>query len=76
VTAPITGPALRSYDTIIVAFSGGKDATACLLTLIEAGVPPDRIELHHHAVDGQAEPFMDWPCTTAGRAPLRGVGGR
>jgi 3'-phosphoadenosine 5'-phosphosulfate sulfotransferase (PAPS reductase)/FAD synthetase len=65
VTAPIAGPALRSYDTIIVAFSGGKDATACLLTLIEAGVPPDRIELHHHDVDGQAEPFMDWPCTTA-----------
>ncbi|MDE1905136.1 MAG: phosphoadenosine phosphosulfate reductase family protein [Rhodospirillales bacterium] len=58
-------PDLQSYDTIIVAFSGGKDSIGCLLTLIDAGVPADRIELHHHDVDGQGDPFMDWPCTTA-----------
>lgn len=62
--APVP-PDLRGYDTIIVAFSGGKDSIACLLALIEAGVPPDRIELHHHDVDGQGAPFMDWPSTTA-----------
>ena len=67
--APCVSPAhpadLHDYDTIIVAFSGGKDATACLLTLIDAGVPSNRIELHHHDVDGQGAPFMDWPSTTA-----------
>lgn len=31
---------LRSYDRIIVAFSGGKDSLGRLLTLFEAGVPP------------------------------------
>jgi hypothetical protein len=34
-------PDLRSYDTIIVAFSGGKDSVACLLFLIEVGVRSD-----------------------------------
>lgn len=58
-------PDLRSYDTIIVAFSGGKDSIACLLSLIEAGVPRTRIELHHHDVDGQGPSFMDWPSTTS-----------
>ncbi len=58
-------PDLLSYDTIILAFSGGKDSVACLLSLIEAGVPPERIELCHHDVDGQGPPFMDWPSTTA-----------
>lgn len=58
-------PDLTRYDTIIVAFSGGKDSVACILTLLEAGVPPDRIELHHHAVDGQGPAFMDWPSTIA-----------
>ena len=62
--APVP-PDLRGYDTIIVAFSGGKDSIGCLLALIEAGVPLDRIELHHHDVDGQGPPFMDWPSTTA-----------
>ena len=59
------GPDLAGYDTIIVAFSGGKDSIACLLTLIDAGVPRERIELYHHDVDGQGPPFMDWPSTTA-----------
>ncbi len=58
-------PDLRSYDTIIVAFSGGKDSIACLLTLLDAGVPRNRIELYHHDVDGQGPSFMDWPSTTA-----------
>lgn len=48
-----------------MAFSGGKDSIACLLTLLERGVPPDRIELVHHEVDGGADSFMDLPCTTA-----------
>jgi 3'-phosphoadenosine 5'-phosphosulfate sulfotransferase (PAPS reductase)/FAD synthetase len=56
---------LLSYDTIVVAFSGGKDSIACLLSLIEAGVPLERIELYHHDVDGQGPSFMDWPSTTA-----------
>ena len=64
VTAPATNPDLRSYDTIVVAFSGGKDSIGCLLSLIEAGAPPECIELHHHDVDGQGAPFMDWPSTT------------
>ena len=55
---------LRSYDRIIVACSGGKDSLGCLLTLFEAGVPPDLIELHHHDVDGRGPSFMDWPCTS------------
>lgn len=58
-------PDLASYDTIVVAFSGGKDSVACLLSLIEAGVQTDLIELHHHAVDGEGPSFMDWPSTTA-----------
>ena len=58
-------PDLQSYDRVIVAFSGGKDSIASLLTVLEAGVPPDRIEVHHHAVDGEGTVFMDWPCTTA-----------
>ena len=56
---------LRSYDRVVVAFSGGKDSIASLLTVLEAGVPADRIEVHHHAVDGEGAVFMDWPCTTA-----------
>ncbi len=55
---------LADYDRILVAFSAGKDATACVLSLLEAGADPRRIELHHHGIDG-AEPFMDWPVTPA-----------
>src|SRR3546814_14880553 len=57
-------PDFDSYDRVLVAFSGGKDSVASLLALIEAGVALNRIELHHHDVDGGAGVFMDWPCTT------------
>ena len=56
---------LDEYDTIIVAFSGGKDSTACFLHLLECGVDPEKIELWHHLIDGApgSDPFMDWPVT-------------
>jgi len=57
---------LDEYDTIIVSFSGGKDSLACLLSLLEAGAPKDRIEIWHQSVDGRpgVDPrFFDWPCT-------------
>ena len=62
--APMCGPDLQSYDRIVVAFSGGKDSIASLLTVLEAGVPPERIEICHHDVDGAGPAFMDWPSTT------------
>lgn len=58
-------PDLAAYRRFVVAFSGGKDSLAALIVLLASGVPPKRIELHHHEVDGQAAPFMDWPCTPA-----------
>ncbi|MFK4046378.1 Phosphoadenosine phosphosulfate reductase family protein (plasmid) [Roseomonas mucosa] len=58
-------PDLRSYDHVVLFTSGGKDATACLLDLLERGVDPARIELHHHEVDGRGPAFMDWPVTGA-----------
>lgn len=66
----MSGPALevdpRSYDVVIVAFSGGKDSLACLLHLLELGVPRDRIELWHYDVDGrEGSKLFDWPCTRA-----------
>lgn len=51
------------YDHYIVAYSGGKDSTACVLHLLECGVPANRIELWHHDVDGNGNRFMDWPVT-------------
>ena len=61
----LTRPKLNQYDTIIVAFSGGKDSTACFLHLLDIGVPKEKIELWHHSIDGEpgSEPFMDWPIT-------------
>lgn len=57
-------PDLKSYDHVIVAFSGGKDSIACLLHLLELGVSRDRIELWHHDVDGrEGKGLMDWPVT-------------
>lgn len=54
---------LLSYDTYIVAFSGGKDSIALVLWLLENGVPPERIELWHHDIDGrEGSRLMDWPC--------------
>jgi len=58
-------PDLAAYRRFVVAFSGGKDSLASLLVLLAHGVPPARIELHHHDVDGQGPSFMDWPCTPA-----------
>ena len=54
---------LHDYDHYIVAFSGGKDSIASLITLIDAGIPKNKIELWHHLVDGEHSIFMDWPCT-------------
>lgn len=56
---------LDQYDKILVAYSGGKDSLACLLDLLDRGVPPSKIELHHHDIDGGGERLMDWPCTGA-----------
>lgn len=54
----------RCYQRCIVAFSGGKDSMALLLHLLEMGVPRERIELHHHLVDGrEGSTLMDWPVT-------------
>ncbi len=65
-SSPGGGPEdLHSYDRIIVAFSAGKDSLACFLTLLERGVDPEKIELHHHLVDGREGVFMDWPVTEA-----------
>ena len=67
---PNQGPAgtadILSYDKYIVAFSGGKDSTACFLYLLEQGVPLSKIELHHHDIDGrEGSNLMDWPVTRA-----------
>lgn len=57
-------PDLQSYQHIIVAFSGGKDSLACVLHLMDCGVPAERIELWHHDVDGrEGSKLMDWPVT-------------
>lgn len=56
---------LDQYDIIAVSYSGGKDSLACLLHLLDLGVPREKIELHHQDVDGHGEPLMDWPCTPA-----------
>lgn len=54
----------NSYDTIIVAFSGGKDSAASFLYLLDQGVDKNKIELWHHCVDGQeGSTMMDWACT-------------
>lgn len=55
----------HGYDVVIVAFSGGKDSVATVLTLLEMGIRP---ELWHHDVDGgpdEEEPELkwDWPVT-------------
>lgn len=55
---------MNDYDHYIVAFSGGKDSLACVLHLLDIGIPKEKIELWHHLVDGKEEStLMDWPCT-------------
>ena len=57
---------LSEYDRFVVFFSGGKDSIACVLHLLECGVPEEKIELHHHCVDGrEGSTLMDWPVTEA-----------
>jgi 3'-phosphoadenosine 5'-phosphosulfate sulfotransferase (PAPS reductase)/FAD synthetase len=54
---------LHSYEIYALQFSGGKDSIASLLALLEAGVDPSKIELHHQLVDGRESTLMDWPIT-------------
>jgi len=54
---------ILDYDFYIVAFSGGKDSTACFLHLLDHGVDISKIELWHHDIDGGGETFMDWEIT-------------
>lgn len=67
ITAPAPvcpAPDLASYDRIVVGMSGGKDSLACILHLLECGVPRAKIELWHHLVDGrEGSSLMDWPVT-------------
>lgn len=62
---PHERPNLADYDRFLVYFSGGKDSVACFLWLLEQGIPVEKIELHHHLVDGrEGSKLMDWPITT------------
>ncbi len=57
---------LDSDQTIVVAFSGGKDSLACIAYLLDLGVPKEKIELWHHDVDGrEGSTLMDLPITRA-----------
>lgn len=53
---------LDRYDNVILCMSGGKDGLACLDVLLRSGVPPQKIEMWHHLVDGNEsdKSFMDW----------------
>lgn len=59
----LTRSELKTYDYILLMFSGGKDSIACALELREMGVPAEKIELWHHLVDGVGRHFMDYPVT-------------
>jgi 3'-phosphoadenosine 5'-phosphosulfate sulfotransferase (PAPS reductase)/FAD synthetase len=62
--APPSTPLLDTYEHVLVFFSGGKDSIACVIALLEQGVEPAKIELHHHLVDGRSpNPLFDWPVT-------------
>lgn len=55
---------LLTYDKILVMMSGGKDSVACLLHILDLGVPKEKLELWHHDVDGhEGSELMDWPVT-------------
>jgi tRNA(Ile)-lysidine synthase TilS/MesJ len=60
----LTKKELISYDKILVCFSGGKDSIGCLLSILDKGVPRDRVEIHHHSIDGhEGSTLMDWAVT-------------
>jgi hypothetical protein len=51
------------WRSLLIA-TGGKDSVATVPHLLELGVDPSRIEIHHHLVDGAEESeLMDWGCT-------------
>lgn len=54
---------LEGVEKFFVAFSGGKDSVACVLHLLDIGIPRDRIELWHYMMDPPDKPLMDWPIT-------------
>ncbi len=57
---------LLTYWRVLIGFSGGKDSIACVLHLLELGLPRERLELWHHEVDGrEGSRLFDWPCTPA-----------
>jgi 3'-phosphoadenosine 5'-phosphosulfate sulfotransferase (PAPS reductase)/FAD synthetase len=57
---------LGQYDHVIVTYSGGKDSLACVLHMLDLGVPKHKIELWHQDIDGGEENgLMDWPVTHA-----------
>lgn len=59
-----SSPNLDDYDRFVVFQSGGKDSIACILHLLDLGVDPAKIELHHHDVDGrEGSTLMDWRIT-------------
>jgi len=53
------------FESVVVAFSGGKDSLAAVLQLLELGCPREKLELWHHEIDGResVSAFMDWPIT-------------
>lgn len=55
----------NDYDKIIISYSAGKDSLACILQLLELGVPKSKMELWHQSIDGEpgTDGLMDWPCT-------------
>ena len=66
-TPPFDTTTLGQYERFVLFFSGGKDSLALLLHMLELGVPREKIELHHHLVDGEPGKghLMDWPITSA-----------
>ena len=56
---------LMTYDKIIISSSGGKDSAACILYLLDLGIPRNRIVIWHQSVDGGPGglQFADWPVT-------------